>query len=379
MNMLGRFLTLALVILSTPVLAGGSSSPLPIVGLPVLNGTNNTLLSRDNSGNLASTNTLPLVTPSFGASAATSFALGGATIGTNAVAVSGTSDLLPPVNGVALTISNQTHTAVTRSLSITQTQNSTGTNTGVIFANLIPGAAVPATTSLLLDLQYDSGSKFKVDRAGLLTTSNISVGVGSVTAGNFVGASVGAFYWTSRSVFRSAADGSITISNNGETNNFVLSAPAAAATPVIQLGALDVAAPIAQIIRGQSVVAGTTNTAGTNITWQAPAGTGTGAGGSHIFQVAPAGGTGTAQNAWAAALTLTSTGSIILGNAAIATTATDGFLYIPSGAGTPTGAPTTQTGRVALYYDTTNHQFWIYDGGWLQPKTPAGAALVTWQ
>lgn len=63
-----------------------------------------------------------------------------------------------------------------------------------------------------------------------------------------------------------------------------------------------------------------------------------------------------------------------------ATNATKGFLYLDSGAGTPTGVPTSRTGTVPMYFDTTNSQLWIYAGGaWKQPKTPAGAALVTWQ
>jgi len=71
--------------------------------------------------------------------------------------------------------------------------------------------------------------------------------------------------------------------------------------------------------------------------------------------------------------------SVLVGNAAIATNATGGFLYIPTCAGTPTGTPTAVTGLIPMVYDTSNHQFWFYDGGWKQPKTPAGAALVTWQ
>lgn len=72
-------------------------------------------------------------------------------------------------------------------------------------------------------------------------------------------------------------------------------------------------------------------------------------------------------------------GSIVSGKA-VATNATTGFLYIGSGAGTPTGVPVTQTGTVPMYIDTTNNQLWLYLGGaWKQPKTPAGAALVTWQ
>lgn len=77
--------------------------------------------------------------------------------------------------------------------------------------------------------------------------------------------------------------------------------------------------------------------------------------------------------------TCTTGGSMVLNSAAIATNATDGFLYIATCAGTPTGTPTAQTGRVALVYDTSAHQFWIYDGGWKQPKTPAAAAIITWQ
>lgn len=81
----------------------------------------------------------------------------------------------------------------------------------------------------------------------------------------------------------------------------------------------------------------------------------------------------------AVGLAVTAAKSVVLNNAAIATNATDGFIYIATCAGTPTGVPTAQTGRVAMVYDTTNFQFWIYDGAWKQPKTPAGAAIVTWQ
>ena len=65
-------------------------------------------------------------------------------------------------------------------------------------------------------------------------------------------------------------------------------------------------------------------------------------------------------------LTLTSGGSVVCGNAALSTSATDGFLYIPTCAGTPSGTPTAQTGRVAIVFDTTNNKLCVYDGGWLQ-------------
>ena len=66
---------------------------------------------------------------------------------------------------------------------------------------------------------------------------------------------------------------------------------------------------------------------------------------------------------WTQAMTLSAAGSLVLGAAAVATTATDGFLYIPGCAGTPTGTPTAQTGRVPLVVDTTNNKLYFYSGG----------------
>jgi hypothetical protein len=57
-------------------------------------------------------------------------------------------------------------------------------------------------------------------------------------------------------------------------------------------------------------------------------------------------------------------GTTIVGTAALATTATDGFLYIPSCAGAPTGVPTAYSGRTPMIYDTTTNRFYIYNGGW---------------
>jgi hypothetical protein len=67
-----------------------------------------------------------------------------------------------------------------------------------------------------------------------------------------------------------------------------------------QRGAID------QMLSVQSVVAGTTNFPGADFVISGSQGTGTGAGGSIVFQVAPAGSSGTAQNALAAALTINS-------------------------------------------------------------------------
>ncbi len=53
-----------------------------------------------------------------------------------------------------------------------------------------------------------------------------------------------------------------------------------------------------------------------------------------------------------------------VGAAALATDATDGFLYIPSCAGAPTGTPTGRAGRLALVYDSSNNNLYVYNTAW---------------
>jgi hypothetical protein len=81
----------------------------------------------------------------------------------------------------------------------------------------------------------------------------------------------------------------------------------------LHLGAADAAAPVAQTLGVQGVVAGTSNTAGANFTINGSQGTGTGAGGALVFQTAPAGSTGTAQNALSEAMRITSAGYVGIG------------------------------------------------------------------
>jgi len=63
-------------------------------------------------------------------------------------------------------------------------------------------------------------------------------------------------------------------------------------------------------------------------------------------------------------LRIESNGSIRAGAAAaLATTATDGFLYVPTCAGVPTGAPTAISGMAPIVVDTTNNRWYFYSGG----------------
>lgn len=58
-------------------------------------------------------------------------------------------------------------------------------------------------------------------------------------------------------------------------------------------------------------------------------------------------------------------GSVVTKLAALATGAIDGFLYLPSCAGVPSGVPTVQAGTVPMVIDTTNKRLYLYlSGAW---------------
>jgi len=122
-------------------------------------------------------------------------------------------------------------------------------------------------------------------------------------------------------------------------------------TATLQLGNIDATTLVPQILQVQSATPGALDTAGANFTIRGSRGTGTGAGGSIIFQVAPAGTTGTAQNALATALTIgsnlnaTFAGSVISSSGVYATSIvqlTNNAGYFSLG------------GDVSLYRDAAN-------------------------
>lgn len=64
-----------------------------------------------------------------------------------------------------------------------------------------------------------------------------------------------------------------------------------------------------------------------------------------------------------ARVTLDANGNVAIGGA-LTTTATNGYLYIPTMPGAPTGVPTAFSGRAPIVFDTTNNKLWIYNGTW---------------
>jgi hypothetical protein len=176
-----------------------------------------------------------------------------------------------------------------------------------------------AVNSLLLDLQVGGTTQFYVSRS----TGSAGVGVGggvnangTPTNGFVVNAGLGLVGNNAVSVASGAIGmlvrGEQVIVKNtsalswGDTNtvstDLFLTRRAAAN---LRLGAADAAAPVAQTLGVQSVT-GVADTAGANFTIAGSQGTGTGAGGSIVFQVAPAGTAGSAQNALVTALTINS-------------------------------------------------------------------------
>lgn len=69
-------------------------------------------------------------------------------------------------------------------------------------------------------------------------------------------------------------------------------------------------------------------------------------------------------NAGTEVMRITNDGNIVAGKSvALATTATNGFLYVPTCAGLPTGTPTAITGMAPIVVDTTNNKLYFYSNG----------------
>lgn len=54
----------------------------------------------------------------------------------------------------------------------------------------------------------------------------------------------------------------------------------------------------------------------------------------------------------------------MVGLSTILSSASVGLMYMPCGNGAPSGTPTTFTGRVPYFYDTTNDKIYVYNGSW---------------
>jgi len=216
-------------------------------------------------------------------------------------------------------------------LDLAQTWNSSGTTfTGVRFNAAGSSSTNSAAASLLLDLQVGGTTRFLANKSGQIELNSTGASADKVILNSSASAlkfnisrdynpvaiigSYGAF----NNILGLSQDASIgwtSTDNNAQGTFSTFLRRSAKGAANIQLGAADAASPVAQTLSVQSIVGGLTGTpnlsaAAYPFTITGAQGTGTGAGGSIIFQVAPAGGSGSAQNALATALTINSDRSI---------------------------------------------------------------------
>ena len=272
----------------------------------------------------------------------------------------GAADAASPVAQTLKVQSVVTATADTAGTAFT-IAGSKGTGTGAAGAinlQIAPAGGAGSTPNTLATI-------LGLAQTGAAITSPLAAAIGltitgaSAQAANLLNITANA--GTAGALFKVAADGTVTLQNSA-----ILTGPTAAA---LQLGAADAASPVAQTLQVQNVVGGTSNTAGTDFTVAGSIGTGTGAGGQIIFRTAPAKSTNTTQNTLATGLTITAPAvnmqpSVVVGNQALATSATDGFIYIPSCAGAAAGTPTTFTGRLPLVINSTGNTLAFYNSAW---------------
>lgn len=159
------------------------------IGTTTITGGTDTRILRNNAGvlgeyTLTGTGTVAvmqtgaaLITPALGVATGTSLALGGATIGSNVLAVTGSVLHNGVVGASMLTLTGATQTASFPVLDATQTWN----NAGVVFTALkvnITNTA-SATGSLLFDVQAGGISQFNVGKSGQLLANGSLVFGGS--------------------------------------------------------------------------------------------------------------------------------------------------------------------------------------------------------
>lgn len=254
----------------------------------------------------------------------------------------------------ALGITQGAITADTPAINITSTFNNAGvTFSGVIKADVTDTAS--NASSLLLSLGVGGTPLFRVLKTGTLYVGSGNGGIAPVAGGNFDaisnGVAMARFTGTAVSI---RSDGTFQWSSTTGTGG----------TPDVIL-ARDAADSLAlrRTTNAQRFDIYNTFTSSTNherlaLRWNSGVATietqkGSGGGTAQVLIF----GTDSTER-----LRLDTNGNVVVNTAAIATNATNGFLYVPSCAGTPTGTPTTFTGRVPIVVDTTNNKLYFYSG-----------------
>lgn len=319
---------------------------------------------------------------------ATSLAIGGATIGTNALAVTGSS-LLPSINTTKLYPAADSTTAI-------QVTKADTTTTIVDVDTTNSRVGINGTPTSQFQIFAAAGSAV-IGSVTFGPTSSTSAGYASVVTTDTANATFITGVFPSASANTSLTNMPLSTSmrsGSAATGGLILGTQANA--PVIFFtggnafanerlrilgsaasfvyGGPDAAAPGAVTFSTQNVLTGTSNTAGSNFTLNASQGTGTGAGGSVIVQVAPAGSTGSTQNALTAALTIDSTKLATFAGAISAGIVT-GAAFIPTSSSAPSDGMYLNSAGQSAFAAGSARVFFINSTGLLM-NNAAGATLT---
>jgi hypothetical protein len=196
-----------------------------------------------------------------------------------------------------------------------------------------------AAASLLLDLQkggvtqafVDKSANSRVASGGAFILTQNGAAINGNRSGLFTDTGSGGTIYLSQGINLGPSGSDV----GGATDVFIRRAAAAA----LQFGAADAAAPVAQTTQVQSVVAGTTNTAGVNWTLKGSLSTGSGTSGDIILQTGGTGAGSTAQNTATSALTVKGATQAVL-----AVSPTGGLGYGTGAGGTVTQITSRTTG-----------------------------------
>lgn len=164
-------------------------------------------------------------------------------------------------------------------------------NTGGVYLGI---NSVSGFAGNYIEVHANGGATiFTVAASGGISTSGGAVITGSISALSTITASA-------------LITGTLGMSV-GNTQTYAFGARGILSSPVagsIQLGSTDAASPVAQILRSQSVIAGTADTAGQNWTVRGSLSTGSGTSGDIILQTGGTGASSTVQNTATTALTI---------------------------------------------------------------------------
>lgn len=246
-----------------------------------------------------------------------------------------------------LTLTGATQTTSNPAINASQTWNAGAvTFTGWKF-NVTDTAS--ATGSLFLDCQIAGTTKFSVDKTGKITTGvGATYGTGATvfavlasTTGHLqLTGGANFIFGDTTNVFTGVASNQKFGWSSGSfangTYDLVMTRAAAA---TLQFGAADAAAPVAQTLKFQSVVAGTSNTAAVTTTITGSLSTGSGTGGDITIKTSATGAAATTQNAATSALTIAGATQAVL-----AVSPTGGLGYGTGAGGTVTQATSRTTG-----------------------------------